>query len=193
MKRIAEVLTDYVIQKGMIKEEDRELYEYGFMMTIEAGLFVLSSLFVSIYLHMVKEGILFFLIFAPLRSYAGGLHLDRFYSCFALSFLTFSGILLIVRHIRIPMLLSLIGLVVLEIAVYALYPVENINREVDSEENSFFKMKLKLFLVIDFVIAIICAVLKNECFVFLIAVTFFIIVITMALGKYKNIKIGFVK
>lgn len=193
MKRIAEGLTDYVIQKGMVKEEDRELYEYGFMMTIEAGLFVLSSLFVSIYLHMVKEGILFFLIFAPLRSYASGLHLDRFYSCFALSFLTFSGILLIVRHIRIPMLLSLIGLVVLEIAVYALYPVENINREVDSEENSFFKMKLKLFLVIDFVIAIICAVLKNECFVFLIAVTFFIIVITMALGKYKNIKIGFVK
>ena len=127
---------------------------------------------------MVKEGMLFFLIFAPLRSYAGGLHFDRFYSCFALSFLTFSGILLIVRHIRIPMLLSLIGLVVLEIAVYALYPVENINREVDSEENSFFKMKLKLFLVIDFVIAIICAVLKNECFVFLIAVTFFIIVIT---------------
>jgi len=193
MKRIAEGLTDYVIQKGMVKEEDRELYEYGFMMTIEAGLFVLSSLFVSIYLHMVKEGILFFLIFAPLRSYAGGLHLDRFHSCFALSCLTFSGILLIVRYIRIPMLLSLIGLVVLEIAVYALYPVENINREVDSEENSFFKMKLKLFLVIDFVIAIICAVLKNECFVFLIAVTFFIIVITMALGKYKNIKIGFVK
>ena len=80
MKRIAEGLTDYVIQKGMVKEEDRELYEYGFMMTIEAGLFVLSSLFVSIYLHMVKEGILFFLIFAPLRSYAGGLHLDRCYS-----------------------------------------------------------------------------------------------------------------
>ena len=52
MKRIAEGLTDYVIQKGMVKEEDRELYEYGFMMTIEAGLFVLSSLFVSIYLLM---------------------------------------------------------------------------------------------------------------------------------------------
>lgn len=193
MKRIAEVLTDYVIQKGMIKEEDRELYEYGFMMTIEAGLFVLSSLFVSIYLHMVKEGILFFLIFAPLRSYAGGLHLDRFYSCFALSFLTFSGILLIVRHIRIPMLLSLIGLVVLEIAVYALYPVENINREVDSEENRFFKKKLKIFLAVDLLLAVICAVLKKECYVFLISVTFFMTVITMILGKYKNMRTGFKK
>lgn len=32
MKRIAEGLADYVIQKGMVKEEDRELYEYGFTM-----------------------------------------------------------------------------------------------------------------------------------------------------------------
>lgn len=193
MKRITKGLTDYVIQKGMVKEEDRELYEYGFMITIEAGLFILFSLFVLLYLHMIKEGILFFLIFVPLRSYAGGLHLDRFYSCFALSCLTFSGILLIVRCVHIPLLFSFVGLVVLEIAIYALYPVENINREVDSEENSFFKTRLKIFLVIDFVIATICVAFKNECFVFLMAMTFFIIVITMILGKYKNMKIGFVK
>lgn len=60
MKRITKGLTDYVIQKGMVKEEDRELYEYGFMITIEAGLFILFSLFVLLYLHMIKEGILFF-------------------------------------------------------------------------------------------------------------------------------------
>lgn len=115
MKRIAEVLTDYVIQKGMVKEEDRELYEYGFTMTIEVGLFVLSCLFISLYLHMLMEGILFFLIFAPLRSYAGGLHLDKFRSCFILSCLTFSGILLIVRYVHIPMLFSFIALFILEI------------------------------------------------------------------------------
>lgn len=193
MKRIAEVLTDYVIQKGMIKEEDRELYEYGFIMTIEVGLFVLSCLFVSLYLHMLIEGILFFLIFAPLRSYAGGLHLDKFRSCFILSCLTFSGILLIVRYIHIPMLFSFIALFILEAAVYALYPVENINREVDSEENRFFKKKLKIFLAVDLLLAVICAVLKKECYVFLISVTFFMTVITMILGKYKNMRTGFKK
>lgn len=193
MKRLEEVLTDYVIQKGMVKEEDRELYEYGFTMTIEVGLFVLSSLLVSLYLHMFMEGILFFLIFAPLRSYAGGLHLDKFHSCFILSCLTFSGILLIVRYVHIPMLFSFIALIILEVAVYTLYPVENINREVDSEENRFFKKRLKIFLVIDLLLAIICAVLKKECYVFLISVTFFMIVITMILGKYKNMRTGFAK
>lgn len=193
MKRIAEVLTDYVIQKGMVKEEARELYEYGFTMTIEVGLFVLSCLFISLYLHMLMEGILFFLIFAPLRSYAGGLHLDKFRSCFILSCLTFSGILLIVRYVHIPMLFSFIALFILEAAVYALYPVENINREVDGEENRYFKKKLTIFLAVDLLLAIICAVLKKECHVFLISVTFFMIVITMILGKYKNMRTGFKK
>ena len=193
MKRIAEVLTDYVIQKGMVKEEDRELYEYGFTMTIEVGLFVLSCLFISLYLHMLMEGILIFLIFAPLRSYAGGLHLDKFRSCFILSCLTFSGILLIVRYVHIPMLFSFIALFILEAAVYALYPVENINREVDGEENRYFKKKLTIFLAVDLLLAIICAVLKKECHVFLISVTFFMIVITMILGKYKNMRTGFKK
>lgn len=193
MKRLEEVLTDYVIQKGMVKEEDRELYEYGFTMTIEVGLFVLSCLFVSLYLHMLMEGILFFLTFAPLRSYAGGLHLDRFHSCFILSCLTFSGILLIVRYVHIPMLFSLIALFILEAAVYALYPVENINREVDGEENRYFKKKLKIFFLVDLILAIICAVLKKECYVFLISVTFFMIVVTMILGKYKNMRTGFQK
>lgn len=193
MKRIAEALTDYVIQKGMVKEEDRELYEYGFTMTIEEGLFVLFCLFVSLYLHMLMEGILFILIFAPLRSYAGGLHLDKFHSCFILSCLTFSGILLIVRYIHISMLFSFIALFILEAAVYALYPVENINREVDNEENRYFKKKLKIYLAVDLLLAVICAVLKKECYVFLISVTFFMIVVTMILGKYKNIRTGFKK
>ena len=193
MKRIAEGLTDYVIQNGMVKEEDRELYEYGFMITLEAGLFVLFSLFVSLYLHMFREGILFFLIFAPLRSYAGGLHLDKFHSCFVLSCLTFSGILLIVRYIYIPIQFSFIGLLISEVAVYALYPVENINREVDSKENNFFKGKLNSFLIIDLLIALIFVVLKKECYVFLISTTFFMIVVTMILGKYKNTRAGFVK
>lgn len=193
MKRIAEGLTDYVIQKGMVKEDDKELYEYGFTITIEAGLFVLSCVLMSLYLHMYMEGIFFFLIFIPLRSYAGGLHLDKFRSCFILSCLTFFGILLIVRYVHIPMLFSFMTLFILEAAVYALYPVENINREVDSEENKYFKKKLKIFLAVDLLLAVICAVLKKECYVLLISATFFMMVLTMILGKYKNMRTGFKK
>lgn len=186
MEKVANVLTDYVIQKGVVDEEDRKIYEYGFTITIEVGLFVLFCLFITIYLHMFMEGILFFVVFTPLRSYAGGLHLEKYHSCFILSCLTYWGILLIVRFIHFPVWFSAIALFVLEIAVYVLYPVENINRKVDLEEDRYFRKKLKLYLLMDMVIAAICIIFNNNRALFLMANTFFMVVITMLIGKYKN-------
>lgn len=188
MDKIAKGLTDYVIRKGMVDETDRYIYEYGFTITTEVGLFVLISLFMTLCLHMFVEGVLFFIIFAPLRSYAGGLHLEKYHSCFVLSCLTFSGILIIVRYIHLPIYFSLIAVFLLEIVVYALYPVENVNREVDREESVYFKKKLKKFLFLDMFISAGCAALKKDSYIFLITVTFLMVVVTMMLGKYKNRK-----
>ena len=35
MGRIAKFLTDYVIAKGTVKEDERGMYEYGFLITLE--------------------------------------------------------------------------------------------------------------------------------------------------------------
>ncbi|WP_310602474.1 accessory gene regulator ArgB-like protein [Anaerosporobacter sp.] len=188
MDRIEKVLTDYVIRKGMVDEADREIYEYGFTITAEVGLFALFSLFMALYLHMFAEGILFFIIFVPLRSYGGGLHLEKYHLCYILSCLTFSGILLVVRYSQIPIYFSFITLFLLEAVVYSLYPVENVNREVDKEEDKYFRKKLKWFLVLDIIIAAICVVLRKDKYILLIATTFLMIVITMIMGKYKNRK-----
>ena len=190
MDRIAKGLTDYVIRKGMIEETERNIYEYGFTLTMEVGLFVLVSLFLTLYLHMFVEGVLFFVIFAPLRSYAGGLHLEKYHSCFVLSCLTFFGILLTSRYIRIPTYFSLIAFFLLEMSVYAFYPVENINREVDKEEDTYFRKKLKLFLIFDMFIVLVCAALQKDRYIIVIVATFLMVAVTMILGKYKNKKMS---
>lgn len=188
MDKIAKGLTNYVIRKGMVDEADRNIYEYGFTITIEVGLFALVSLFMTLCLHMFVEGVLFFIIFAPLRSYAGGLHLEKYLSCFVLSCLTFSGILLVVRYVQIPIYFSLMAFFLLEIVVYALYPVENANREVDREEDIYFRKKLKIFLILDMLIAVVCVALKKDGYILMIAATFLMVAVTMMLGKYKNRK-----
>jgi len=188
MSRIYEVLTDYVIRNGMVDEEDRQMYEYAFEVTAEVGLFIFVSLITVAYLHMYVEGILFFIIFMPLRSYAGGLHLEKFGSCFLFSCLTFSVILLAVKYIYVPAWISFTVFVMLEMAVSMLYPVENINRIVDLKENLYFKTKLKKYLIFDFIIGIICFFI-NDSYIFLIMVTFLMVVVTMVAGKYKNVKI----
>ena len=77
-------------------------------------------------------------------------------------------------------------LVSLELLIYYLYPVENVNRQVEAEENRFFKKRLKLFLYIDLFIAIIFILLKKDRYLILVMTTFVMVVITMILGKYKN-------
>lgn len=135
---------------------------------------------------MVVEGILFFIVFIPLRSYAGGLHLEHYWSCLALSCLTFSVILLLTKFAIMPTYIVFFIIVFLELLVYCLYPVENINRKVDAVENEFFQKRLKKFLLIDMLIVGICIAFKNNSYLILIMTTFFMVAITMLIGKYKN-------
>ena len=100
MYRASCLLADYVIKKGMVDEEERDVYEYGFQIGIELGCFVLYCIALAAYMDMLIGGALFFLIFAPLRAYAGGLHLERFHSCFILSCLTYSAVLLCISYTR---------------------------------------------------------------------------------------------
>lgn len=186
MKKLYEALTGYIIQKGMIEESDREMYEYAFELMAEVGLFAMVCIAIAVYLQMVVEGIFFFLIFIPLRSYAGGLHMETFRSCFCLSCLVFIGVLLSVRNIEISGNFSITVLLLLEFIVYKLYPVENVNRVVDEEESIYFKKKLRLFLFLDFLFAAVCFILGKERYLLLIMTTFLLVVITMVAGKCKN-------
>lgn len=117
MRKVAKLLTDYVIKKSMVDEADREVYEYGFVITLEVGLFLVASLFIALKLDMVLEGIFFFVIFSPLRSYAGGLHLEKFWICFVLSCLTYITTLLVVKNLCLHEFVSLIVLFALEVFV----------------------------------------------------------------------------
>ena len=60
MKKIAKKLADYVIQKGTIEEEEREIYEYGFSIATEMLLCILVCFSISMTLHTFVEGLLFF-------------------------------------------------------------------------------------------------------------------------------------
>ena len=200
MRKVAKLLTDYVIKKSMVDEADREVYEYGFVITLEVGLFLVASLFIALKLDMVLEGIFFFVIFSPLRSYAGGLHLEKFWICFVLSCLTYITTLLVVKNLCLHEFVSLIVLFALEVFVYVLYPVENRNREINEEENKAYyedvniKNELKLRDMIqklpkfcmDFFIGIVCTIFEKDSYFLELNIIFLIVVITMLIGKCRN-------
>lgn len=186
MNKLAKILANYVIQKGAVKEDEKTVYEYGFLITLEAVLCLITCFGISLILHTISECILFFIIFIPLRSYAGGLHLDNYWSCFSLSCLTFFAIMMIDKYFDFPTYFTFVAFLLLAMAVYNMYPVENINREVDTDEDKQFKKRLQQFLVIDSIMAIIFFVLKRNTYMQTITMTFLMVTITMAIGKHKN-------
>lgn len=186
MEKIAKRLADYVIQKGTIEEDEREIYEYGFFIATEMLLCVLVCFSISMILNTLVEGILFFVIFIPLRSYAGGLHLSNYWSCFSLSCLTFFIIMMLGKYLEFPIYIALIIFFLLEIVVYNLYPVENINRIVDADEDKQFKKRLKQFLIMDGTLAIVFAVVGWSKYLQTFMFTLAMIVVTMVVGKGKN-------
>lgn len=186
MEKIAKRLAAYVIQKGTIEENEREIYEYGFSIAMEMLLCVLVCFSISMILHTFVEGILFFVIFIPLRSYAGGLHLSNYWSCFSLSCLAFFIIMMLGKYLEFPIYIALMVFFLLEMVVYKLYPVENVNRVVDADEDKQFKKRLKQFLIMDGVLAIIFAVVGWSKYLQTFMFTLVMIAITMTIGKCKN-------
>ena len=90
------------------------------------------------------------------------------------------------KYFDFPTYFTFVAFLLLAMAVYNMYPVENINREVDTDEDKQFKKRLQQFLVIDSIMAIIFFVLKRNTYMQTITMTFLMVTITMAIGKHKN-------
>ena len=186
MDKLAGKLTDYIVNKGMIDEADYDTYKYGFLVAVEKAMFGICCLIFALILGMVIEGILFFTIFIPLRSYAGGLHFEKYGSCFIMSCLIFLAALLTVKFFHIPTYILLPLSILLIFAIYFLYPVENPNRPVDSDEDEYFRKRLKRYIAIDLFIIIILLITKRVDYLLLVVITLLMIMVTMVTGKIKT-------
>mgnify|MGYP003209758882 FL=1 len=85
MKRVSEKLTAYIINAGTVSEELYAVYQYGFQIGLEMLCCFVACLSIAIYMHMIPEFAIFTGIFMLLRTYAGGVHLNSFGSCFICS------------------------------------------------------------------------------------------------------------
>lgn len=97
MDTLADRLTIYIIEQGIVDEDDYAMYKYGLQTGLEMGSCILAGTFIAIYLKSFIEFLIFILVFFPLRAYVGGIHMKHFYSCFLCSCITIIVGLLVSR------------------------------------------------------------------------------------------------
>lgn len=116
-----EAIINYLILKGYIPEKDKEIYNYGLYVLVLNIVGNGSVLFFSYVFEELLFGLIFLLFFSSLRIVWGGMHAKTPFGCFlssnivflinlylycsyALPYLTFFNILLIISVWRIPSL-----------------------------------------------------------------------------------------
>lgn len=183
MEKLAIKLTDYILSKDAISENNYDIYVYGFTCFLELSISFISTFIIGICLGMFFECILFSCIFMPLRSLAGGLHLNRFFHCYLLSCFMLTVTLLLVKFFSIPDYVSLIGCILFPIILFIIGPINHPNRPVTDEENSIFKRKTNIILVLCILLSIILYLTKTSSYLFLEFLTFANLIISSLIPK----------
>ena len=76
---------EWQIRNGVLRQEDKSLYQYGYHIMIEYFLNVLAAVIIAVLFRAFEIVIIFTSAFMLLRSYAGGYHADSGLRCFVLS------------------------------------------------------------------------------------------------------------
>lgn len=185
MEKLAKKLTDYIVKKKIISREDKAVYYYGFQMGLDIVFNLLVSVLIAILLHRVMEAILFFLVFIPIRSFAGGFHFEDSIRCFALSVISYAAVLVLAGNLdceKVPMALVDTGLLLL---VRVLYPVQTRNRILDDKEKMHFLKKLRGILLFDLLLVVILMKTENQRLLNTMSLTLALIGVSMVVGKIK--------
>ena len=111
MEKIADKVARMLVREKVISDSMLEIYQYGLVRMFEIGAAVLTSLAVGMCVGMLKQTLLFFLFFIPLRSYLGGFHLRKYRDCYLMSCLTLAAVLAVTRFASFDMHVSC-GLIV---------------------------------------------------------------------------------
>lgn len=186
MERLARILTDYVVGKKAVPQEEYELYRYGF----QAGLEMLScaavGFIIAVRLGMAAGYLCFLAVFAALRSYTGGLHMDHFWSCFLCSCAVMAGALLWIRTVSVKAETGFVITLLLAAAIRLTPPQEHPNRPVDGEEKRYFKKMLNRSLILILAVSAVFTVLRKERLVESIAAALAVTLAAMIAGRVKE-------
>lgn len=183
MEWLAKKLTTYLLQQNAIEEKEQELYQFGFQSGLEMMSCYLISLAAAAYLHRIPEYLLFSAVFIPIRSYAGGLHLEKFIHCFVCSCLSIIAVILLSDRLELSPIVSTESILIMLLILFILRPVDHKNRPVDEDEQHDFSHKLRFAILGIGVLTIVLFIMGRSHYLTLVMLTLASAIISMVLGR----------
>lgn len=186
MKRLSEILTEYVIKSGAVAPESYVVYQYGFQVGLEMLCSFMICCFMAILLHMILEFVIFTVIFMLLRTYAGGVHLESFTSCLVCSVSVQTLVLIIQKFLILPLSACWILILFCSVIIVKEAPVDSKSKELTYNEKKLFKKITKRIVFGLILFLVILSFFEKDKIVFLVTLILFVIMISQYMGVIKN-------
>ncbi|MBD5546019.1 MAG: accessory gene regulator B family protein [Lachnospiraceae bacterium] len=99
LESVAYRIVNTQIRKGLLKEEDRNIYQYGYQMLMEYCINIATSITIAAFFHAYKIVLVFSLAYFLLRGYAGGYHAKTSIGCLLMSATVLGAVVAVVRYV----------------------------------------------------------------------------------------------
>lgn len=160
LQRISGRLTDYLVDKNIIRYDDREIYNYGLLAMFSTVINFLVILIIGIILGLVHETLIYLFAFALLRCYCGGYHAKTQMGCILGTVALYSVSMAVYYFLpkEYDRMFSMISAGACLIFIFALAPIEHKNRTFEGSEYRQFRLVARiiavLYVLITYVICI---------------------------------------
>lgn len=180
MEELSIKIANLLLSKRFIEESQYSIYQYGMQMALEIGFSFITSTIICYIWGKVVEGIIFFSIFIPLRSYLGGFHLKSYKACYTCSCVT------------LVVVLGLSGLepdyyiswLVLSISTIMVFFESQIEKMRDAEGRYFYR-KICIIIIVIIVAGIFFTVAGYSSKLFLLSCTYTLVAISKLLERLQ--------
>ncbi len=200
--RLAKSIATYFMQENIIERKDFDMYICGAEVLISGIVGIINVMLVSVIFNELHHGIVFLLIFIPIRMYVGGYHASSYLTCNLWFTFVYFLTLQIQPYVstgngrKVLWLVVLIGF--MTIICYA--PLENANKKIPLKNRGkykrigcalylFFMMSANIIMIISKIEGYILISVEMSVYINIVLVTVYILFV-VGMGKEKKISRG---
>lgn len=187
ISKISNKITERLVQKNVISEDETELFHYGLFIIFSELSALIYCLLVGTVLKVIFVSVLFYAVFGVLHRFAGGFHVKTELCCQIITSLFF---LMGIVGTKFSVLIDSSYLIVVcafsSLLLVILSPVDTPQKPLEREERTMFKKILFVIVVISSVLVILLNLIGAHIYANTIIVAIVMQTISVILGKLFN-------
>lgn len=189
ISKVAKIITQYLIKKHAIEDDDYQIYHYGLFVLISESFFWGYCLFVGAVLKIVLPSLLFCAFFFLSHRFAGGFHAKTELHCLMITLSSFLiSIIAIKLSVQLNDIFLLVFYVCCSIILIVLSPADTPQKPLSNKDKILFKKITSLIVAVGFIAIVVLNTNKLYLYSNAITVAVFLQSLSVVCGRLFNKK-----